>query len=348
MLVLSGTTANDVWLDAAHEFRAAGTARSQPSRDGDTLELLHVAFEISDPRQRWVASRVPAINPAFALAEVIWILSGSRDAEFLNTWNPSLPRFCGPGPTYHGAYGYRLRRHLGFDQLQRAYEALSSNPDTRQVVLQIWDGTVDLPKEDGEPANADIPCNVASFLKVRAGRLEWMQVMRSNDLFLGAPHNFVQFTSLQEVISGWLGVTPGTYTHVTDSLQVYLRNRRGLDLVKRCTAPTNVDRLDLSKPEFDRAFTETHLRARAMMVSQSTADLHQLTRSRSLPEGYANIIRVLGADVARRHDWLDLALELRAECSNPALAMALDGWFARTIQEYHPQENGVATVLLRQ
>lgn len=344
MLSFSGTTANEAWLAAARKFREPGAARLQASRAGDTLELLHVSFDIADSRQRWVTSRFPAMNPAFALAEVVWILSGSNDAEFVNTWNPALPRFCGPGPTYHGAYGYRLRQHRGLDQLQRAYEAFTANPETRQVVLQIWDSAVDLPNKDGRPVDPDIPCNVASLLKVRDGRLEWMQVMRSNDFALGAPHNFVQFTSIQEVLSGWIGVTPGRYTHVADSLQVYIKDEADLLRIEGHEAPPNTDRLAFPKTEFDRVFTETHNRARAMIVACSASELHGLTQGPSLPEGYANILRVMAADLARRRGWLDLASEMRHVCSNPALVMALDRWFARTIPEY---DTGTPAVMAR-
>jgi thymidylate synthase len=345
MLCFSGANANEAWLQAVLVFSEPGLARRQPSRAGDTLELLHTAFEIADPCQRWVASRIPAINPAFALAEVVWILSGSRDSEFVNAWNPALSRYCGGGPTYHGAYGYRLKRHLGFDQLDRACEALAADPDTRQVVLQIWDSVVDLPGEDGRPVDPDVPCNVVSMLKVRDGRLEWMQVMRSNDLFLGVPHNFVQFTSLQEVMSGWLGVSPGAYTHIADSLQVYVHNKPEIDQVERRVAPVNTDRLDLPKTEFDRVFDESHRRARGMIVAQTAGELHDLTHPGAFHRAYANFLLVMGADIARRREWLDLAFELRAECSNPALAAALDRWFVRTIAEYSERVTGPATVI---
>lgn len=342
MLSFSGTTANEAWLAAARKFREPGAARLQTSRAGDTLELLHVSFEIADPRQRWVTSRFPAMNPGFALAELVWILSGSNDANFVNTWNPLLPRFCGSASTYHGAYGYRIRRHRGLDQLQRAYEALSANPDTRQVVLQIWDSAIDLPNEDGSPADSDIPCNVASLLKVRDRRLEWMQVMRSNDLALGTPHNFVQFTSIQEVLSGWIGVTPGRYTHIADSLQVYVKDEADFVRIERAEAPPNNDCIDLPKAEFDRVFTETHDRARAMIVAGTASELHGIAQVSSLHEGYANILRIMAADLARRRGWVDLALEMRDECSNPVLVTALDGWFARMIPEYD-RATGVVT-----
>ena len=64
-------TADAAWLSAAGELMSDAAAPLQQSRAGLTRELAHVAFEIRDPRQRWILSRQPAINPAFAIAEVV-------------------------------------------------------------------------------------------------------------------------------------------------------------------------------------------------------------------------------------------------------------------------------------
>ena len=221
--VFNGSSADNVWMQLAREFQRPGVARVQGSQKGETKEILHVAISISDPKQRWVMSRRPALNPAFALAEVVWIMNGRRDLAFLNFWNTKYQDFVGPGPELHGAYGYRLRRHLGRDQLERAYQVLDHNSDTRQVVLQIWDSRIDMPKPDGTPVSKDVPCNVISMLKVRDGKLEWSQIIRSNDLFLGLPHNLVQFTSLQEIVAGWLNIECGTYNQISDSMHIYER-----------------------------------------------------------------------------------------------------------------------------
>ena len=232
--VFSGPTADHVWRQMADAFQQSDGICSQKSRGGPTKEILHAAISIEDPRQRWVVSRKPPINVAFALAEVVGIMNGRRDLKFLKFWNRRLPRFVGPGPELHGAYGHRLREHLSSDQLKRAYEALRLNPDTRQVVLQIWDSSIDLPRANGSPADRDIPCNVASLLKVRNGKLEWTQVIRSNDLFLGVPYNFVQFTCLQEIIAGWLNIECGSYNQISDSLHLYDQDLENLSNSMRC------------------------------------------------------------------------------------------------------------------
>ncbi|MCP4975525.1 MAG: hypothetical protein GY931_05140, partial [Maribacter sp.] len=197
-----GSDANSVWMMAADAL-VNGDSASQMTRLGESKELLHANFQITDPRQRWIAARSPAISPAFAIAEVFWILSGDNKAGFMNFWNPSLPKFSGTGDIYHGAYGHRIKKQFGVDQLEIAYLALSNNPETRQVVIEIWDPRTDLPDSKGDPVAADIPCNICSMPKIRNSKLEWLQVMRSNDVLLGLPYNIIQFTTLQEIVAGW-------------------------------------------------------------------------------------------------------------------------------------------------
>src|SRR5689334_4831544 len=105
--IFDNETADAVWCDVAAKLLSA-EAVLQQGRGGATKELMHAALSIRDPRQRWVGSRHPAMNPAFAIAEVIWMMRGRNDSAFLNFFNKDLPKYAGGGPTYHGAYGFRL------------------------------------------------------------------------------------------------------------------------------------------------------------------------------------------------------------------------------------------------
>lgn len=338
MHVFEGTTADEVWLSAACKLQDTEAARVQVSRAGVTQELLGAAFTIKDPRQRWVVSRHPAINPAFAIAEVVWIVSGRRDSDFLNYWNPKLPQFAGNGKTYHGAYGYRLRKHFGLDQLQRAYQALANNPDTRQVVLQIWDSSSDFPLDDGTPADPDIPCNVCSFAKIRDGKLEWTQVLRSNDLFLGVPHNFVQFTSLQEILAAWLGIGVGHYRHIADCLHIYVRDLEHVQSSEKLCAEKNIDVMQFTKAESDACFSRIAKRMDRMTNHFLTErKLRSLAKDNDLPLSLQNWLLVVSADCARRRKWINLSYELMAACSNPALKQLWDRWLARWWTAQHEE-----------
>jgi thymidylate synthase len=129
-------TADDLWRQAAEALLQGDDFLCQASRSGPIREYLHCSLHLTNPRQRWILSRQPALNPAFAIAEVIWILQGRNDAAFPNYWNPKLPEFAGYGDTYHGAYGHRLRSNFGFDQIERAYQALLAGMGKR--ICRTW------------------------------------------------------------------------------------------------------------------------------------------------------------------------------------------------------------------
>lgn len=313
---IEATTASQLWERlAAKLVEAEGPL--QASDRGATRELLHVSFTLSQPRQRWVASRRPPINVAFALAEVLWILMGRRDSAFLNTWNSQLADFVGGESTHHGAYGYRLRKHLGFDQLERACEVLSKNPHSRQVVLQLWDSRIDLPNVDGTSTSADIPCNVVSLLKVRAGRLEWMQVMRSNDLVRGLPYNLAQFTFLQEVMAGWLGVELGTYNQLSDSLHLYEHDQHFVESIRRSgpvhVPPSYALQWSDSRRTFEEVARRSEIIARGTTFDDARAMLDGLVPA------YASILSVLAAEALRKQKAFEEALSLIELCRDPSL-----------------------------
>ena len=258
------------------------------------------------------------MNVAFALAEIVWIVRGRRDLEFLKFWNQRLSQYVGPGPELHGSYGYRLRGHLGTDQLERAYDSLRHEPNTRQVVLQIWDSAIDLPAADGSPADQDIPCNVASLLKVRDRKLEWTQIIRSNDVFLGVPYNFVQFTILQEIVAGWLGIECGSYNQVSDSLHVYEKDVSDVvDFAGKFVTPDNHDSLALTWDESHLVFCELEHRIERMIEPTTrNHELENLAIWDSAPPAYRNIASVLVATALHRRRQRDAAERVISKCKN--------------------------------
>lgn len=330
-----GPSADAVWQTLVQEFRQPHSIQNQSSRGGPTRELLHVAISISDPRQRWIVSREPPLNPAFALAEVVWIMRGRRDLAFLEFWNSKFCKYVGPGPNLHGAYGYRIREHLGFDQLKRAYQALKHNTDTRQVVLQIWDSKVDLPGSNGSPTDPDIPCSLMAIPKLRNNKLEWLQIIRSNDMFLGIPHNFVQFMCMQEILAGWLGVECGTYNQVSDSLHVYDHNWRNVLNSKPIVDPHhNVDSLALSWKESELVFKELETRIGLIIESKNDSGiLAGLSKWDAAPQAYQNVLSVLVAEALRKRREFDTADQVMSSCSNPMYLQLWKRWRSRWQQK---------------
>lgn len=325
VLAIEANTADELWRGAWNEVTEHGTRR-QHSR-GDSHELLHVVMELSDPRQRWITGRRPAINPAFAIAEVVWMMRGRNDAEFLKAWNRSLPNYAGEGTTFHGAYGERLRIRFGFDQLGRAASILRASPEQRQVVLQIWDPGSDMPLDSGVPQSRDVPCNVVSVLKVVDEKLEWLQIMRSNDLVRGLPYNFVQWTMLHEILAGWAGLDLGAYVHVSDSLHIYAADRESFN----ATSPVGVK----SSSDLRLAFEESELvfanleQAMAKMAESTSPD--QVRHLAETPDTsvYADWLCVMAAERLRRLGRPAEGRDALKSVRDPLLQTASDLWFAR-------------------
>jgi thymidylate synthase len=332
MIVFDGATADAAWRKAMAHLRQV--APIQAGRDQPTRELLHAAFDLQDPRQRVVFAR--PINPAFALAEVLWILAGANSVEFLRFWNPRMNRYSDDNVCFHGAYGYRLghQPHLDpaivvelfprgrphIDQLQTAYHALTTTPESRQVVLQIWDAELDLPNPN--PRSKDIPCNIISHLLVRDDKLEWLQVMRSNDLVWGTPYNFIQWTTVQEIMAGWLGVDVGTYTHISDSLHVYQRHWADLDAFPADAAsavPANRADLRLPYAEWEQTWNALLDGAIRLTKASSRQAIHAAAeRFADVPAAYRQWGSVLTAEALRRQGHQDEAVA--------AIATAGDFW----------------------
>jgi thymidylate synthase len=327
--------ADDVWKMAAGALLDGRSACSQESRLGETRELLHCVLSIANPRARWVVSREPAINPAFAIVESLWILTGRNDAHLVNFWNPALPRFAGSGDTYDGAYGHRLRSQFNVDQIEAAYKTLAANPESRQVVMQIWDPRTDIPLSDGSPATPNVPCNVCSILKIRDGRLEWLQILRSNDVFRGLPYNIVQFTIMQEVMAGWLAVGLGTYNQISDSLHLYesdLQSFRIKDGIAISDCGTN---LALSKDAFDNLLKLLMSYLERLAAKDLTKkEFDRICGDPKIPVGYRDLLLIAAADSARRRGWEHEQHKSGMQCQNPTLGKAWEAWVKRMRAEH--------------
>ncbi len=321
---ITGNSANEVWEKAANLLLKEESTLG--GRTGKVYELIHTLISIQDPRQKWIYNRIPPMSLGFALAELVWIINGEDDAKVINFWNPSLKKYAGNNEYYYGAYGKRIRSHFGFDQIEKAYQALQSVPESRQVVIQIYDTKTDFPIENGNPRDEDIPCNICSLLKVRDNKLEWSQIIRSNDVLLGLPYNFIQFTGLQEIIAGWLEIQVGTYNHYSDSLHLYQSDAGRIGIGEEIEIK-NMDSLSLKKIESEKIFKEIYERMKRLSgPNTSENNISSLAQLDSEYDAYNNIMLIITAYAARKMKMDDLAYELIHQCSNKLYVRMWGRW----------------------
>lgn len=188
------------------------------SRAGRVLEFPEpVATTYRMPTQRVLFDIKRLCNPFFHFVEGLWIISGSRDVEFLDYFNSQMKQYSDDGETFYGAYGWRLRHTHGLDQIEKAVHLLRANHNDRRVVVSMWDAKHDLGHN-----MKDHPCNTHIYFKVRGHKLNMTVLCRSNDMLWGAyGANVVHMSMLQEYMAGRVGVEVGLYTQVSDSMHVY-------------------------------------------------------------------------------------------------------------------------------
>lgn len=213
MFVLTHDNANDLYAAVCREVRTVG--RPVAPRGKATLEVMGAHLRLTQPRRRLVdVPPARQLNPAFAVAEALWILSGSDD-PWIFTYNRVLENFTDDG-RLQGAYGPRMRSWRStVDQLAHVRDLLVRDPHSRQAIVQLYDPSRDT------LGHRDVPCTLNYRFYVRDGELQMHTTMRSNDVWLGLPYDLFTATVLHELMAGWLGVELGVYHHHVDSLHLY-------------------------------------------------------------------------------------------------------------------------------
>lgn len=258
--------------------------RIAPTR-GPAAELTGVLIQITDPRAR--LSRTEKKGTLFScLGELLWYLSKTNDLSFIQYYVTRYAEESDDGHSVHGGYGPRLFDMRGIDQVSNVIALLSRNPYSRRAVVQLFDAA-DLAAE-----HKDIPCTCSLQVMIRSNRLYMMTMMRSNDAYLGLPHDVFCFTMIQELIARSLGVELGSYKHVVGSLHLYDQDRQNATkYLAEGWQPTDMRMPPM--PEGDPWGSVNHLlRAERAFRMRGRAGQKLLE---GLDPYWADLVRVLGA-----------------------------------------------------
>lgn len=185
------------------------------------------------------------------VAEQMWFIMGSRKPEdFLREHTKIWDDFTNPGDVVTVAYGYRWRKHFGRDQLDLLVKLLQDDPSSRHGVIVTWDpGTDGL----GGVNKKNVPCPYTFTVNIIGGYLHLHNIVRSNDMMLGAPHDIAGFALLQCMLAQKLGVKPGIYTHSISNAHIYDIHYEGAkEIIKRTNSHKKIN-LHLPTNSYDRA-----------------------------------------------------------------------------------------------
>lgn len=185
------------------------------------------------------------------IAEQVWFISGSRrPSEFLHNFTHIWDDFTNIDGVVSTAYGWRWRHHFGRDQLKLLVELLQKEPSSRHGVVITWD-----PKDDGLSLRKkkNIPCPYTFVVNIIGGQLHMHNIVRSNDMILGCPHDVAGFALLQRFLAAKLGVRVGKYTHSISNAHIYDNHYEATqEIIQRNNKHKDVE-ITLKKDTFDRA-----------------------------------------------------------------------------------------------
>ena len=285
---------------------------------GPTREILGTTLVLENPRAR--LSRSETRGTAFsALGELCWYLSKRKDLSFIKYYIPKYEEESEDGESIYGGYGPRLFnfRHK-YDQVSRVIELLKEKKTTRRAVIQIFDA------EDIIKKRKEIPCTCVLQFFIRDEKLIMSTYMRSNDAYLGLPHDIFSFTMIQEIIARSLRLDIGIYIHIVGSLHIYEEHiekietylSEGFQTTKKFMPSMPESNPWTSIPQFlileEKIRNKIYIDFKTVNLNPYWVDLLRLLSIHSLfKEGSYNSIEILKNDLS--NDNYKLFIEKRLE-----------------------------------
>lgn len=197
-------------MDHGYEIPNPWSGRTTKMLPGITLRV-----DVSESFPLLTLRKIPL---KLFVAEQVWYLMGENRPDWLRTYTKIWDDFLEEDGTVKAAYGYRWRHHFGRDQIASLIDHLTQNPHSRHAVVVTWD-----PADDGLAVDTkkNLPCPYTFTVNIAGGKLHLHNIVRSNDMILGCPHDVAGFALLQCLLAERLGVEPGIYTHSISNAHIY-------------------------------------------------------------------------------------------------------------------------------
>lgn len=186
---------------------------------GEFVEAVGCHLVLTNPLAR--LSRSENRGKLFsALGELFWYLSKDTKLSFIEHYIPRVyAKESDDGIRVRSGYGDRIFSFRGYDQLRNVTTLLTEKRTSRRAVIQLFDA------EDLSQPFKSVPCTNSIQFLIRDNKLHAIVSMRSNDAYLGLPHDVFTFTMIQEIVARTVGADLGTYHHFAGSLHLYESER---------------------------------------------------------------------------------------------------------------------------
>ncbi|WP_114751872.1 thymidylate synthase [Pleomorphovibrio marinus] len=186
---------------------------------GRFKELLNYSATLTNPRVRTSMSLHRSLVQS-KFAEFAWFLSKSGDRDYIKPYISAYGREEQENNRILGAYGPKIFESENGQQSQfeRVIEQILERKITKHAYMCISE-KVDYKVR--QKKHHSPPCTIGLHFYVRESKLNVTCYMRSNDAYLGLPHDLFCFTMLQELISIRTNIPIGNYTHCATSMHIY-------------------------------------------------------------------------------------------------------------------------------
>jgi len=184
-------------------------------KEAKTIEISPFVFQVSNPLPNFIRFEFLNFNYPSLIMKRLQILNGTADIKALCFYDSSLKNKIDPlTGLYDGAYGPRIKSQMNY-----VYRLLKQSPTSRRAVISIYNQ-----KDQNKNLTFDVPSTISLQFLLRKQKLHLICYMRSNDFWNGLPFDIGIFAFLQEVMTSWLRVKLGTYTHFVGSAHIYLKD----------------------------------------------------------------------------------------------------------------------------
>lgn len=212
------------YLDAIRETLNIG--EDLDSRNGKVRSLFGVQMRFSLLKGFPIIT-TKKVNFGLVKAELLWMLSGSRNVKDLNKlgchiWDANAydedwmnSRYClFPGDVGRG-YGVQWRGfNRSVDQIKNLIKGLKEDSHSRRHLVSAWN-----PSELNQTCLP--PCHFSFICSVANDYLTLQVFIRSNDAFLGCPFNISQYALLAHLIANVTGYKPKELIYNAHNFHIY-------------------------------------------------------------------------------------------------------------------------------
>lgn len=194
----------------------------------DVYSIAHQYFHLKNIIDEFPILRGKQVFPLMALKEMVWILFGRNDVQFLNDYGVTYwDEWKLDDGTIGKTYGYQMRKFDGHvDQLERVLNEMEQSPESRRLLINLFN-----PSQLNEMALP--PClhcynfqctKISNETVADLYKVDLHAHMRSGDSFLGLPYNFMNTAWTLYLICGYLNVRAGYVKYMPNDVHLTVDN----------------------------------------------------------------------------------------------------------------------------